>query len=137
MTDVFDKGQRSEIMRQVKSSGNHSTEGKLIEFFRLYGIKGWRRKYGVFGKPDFVFPKKKVAIFLDGCFWHGHDCRNTRPEQNKEYWQKKRAKNITRDAEVTAHLEKLGWAVIRIWECELLKKNMEVLTEKLQLVSLN
>lgn len=132
MADVFDKEKRSEIMRSVKSSKNKSTEEKLILYFKENKITGWRRNYKVYGKPDFVFPKLRIAIFVDGCFWHGHDCRNTHPEQNKEYWQKKIARNMTRDQDVTRHLEKLGWDVIRIWECELLKKNRELLVEKLK-----
>lgn len=104
----------------------------MITFFKEHSIKGWQRNYKIYGKPDFVFRKQKTAVFLDGCFWHGHDCRNTRPSQNAEYWQKKRAKNMARDADVTAHLEKLGWTVIRIWECELKKKNQSALWERLQ-----
>lgn len=130
--DVFDSNKRSDIMRQVKSSGNRSTEERMITFFKEYGIKGWRRNYKVFGRPDFVFLKLKTAVFLDGCFWHGHDCRNTRPAHNAEYWQKKRARNMARDAEVTAHLEGRGWTVVRIWECELKKKNQIILWKRLQ-----
>ena len=85
MADTFSKEKRSQIMRQVKSSRNKSTEIKLIDFFKRYSIKGWRRNYKLFGKPDFVFLKSKKAIFVDGCFWHGHDCRNTKPKDNKEY----------------------------------------------------
>ncbi|NLI93101.1 MAG: very short patch repair endonuclease [Peptococcaceae bacterium] len=118
-------------MRQVKSSGNKSTEEKMITFFREEGITGWRRNYKVFGKPDFVFHKQKVAVFLDGCFWHGHNCRNTHPKQNEDYWQRKISCNMARDEEVTRRLEKLGWTVVRIWECELLRKNQTVLKEKI------
>ncbi|GEP90648.1 T/G mismatch-specific endonuclease [Chitinophaga terrae (ex Kim and Jung 2007)] len=119
MTDVFNKGQRSEVMRKVKSTGNASTELKLIQLFKALDIKGWRRKYKLFGNPDFTFPKLKVAVFADGCFWHGHDCRNTRPSQNKEYWTKKRERNITRDNIVNQHLSTHNWVVIRLWECEI------------------
>lgn len=72
-------------MRQVKSKKNKSTELRLIEIFKENGITGWRRNYPVKGHPDFVFPKKKIAVFVDGCFWHGHDCRNTRPADHQEY----------------------------------------------------
>ena len=119
MTDVFNKTQRSAIMRKVKSNGNKSTEIRLIEHFKLLGIKGWRRNYKMLGNPDFVFPKLKIVIFADGCFWHGHDCRNTRPEQNKDYWSKKRERNIARDIIVTRNLLNRKWTVIRIWECEI------------------
>ena len=88
-------------MKSVKSNGNQSTEMKLIRLFREYGIKGWRRKYQVKGHPDFVFLDKKIAVFVDGCFWHGHDCRNTRPSQNSEYWEKKRSRNVQHDLDVT------------------------------------
>jgi DNA mismatch endonuclease (patch repair protein) len=119
MTDTFTKEKRSQIMRQVKSSRNKSTEIKLIDFFKRQSIKGWRRKYKLFGKPDFVFLKTKTAIFVDGCFWHGHNCRNTKPKDNKEYWDNKIDKNIQRDKQVTGNLIKKGWFVIRLWECEL------------------
>ena len=131
MSDVFDKKARSEIMRKVKSQGNKSTEMRLIALFRRHGITGWRRNYPVKGHPDFVFLSKKTAVFVDGCFWHGHDCRNTRPEDNKDYWQKKRERNIRHDKEVTALFESRGWTVLRIWECELKKKNEPVLAERL------
>jgi DNA mismatch endonuclease (patch repair protein) len=131
LSDVFDKKDRSEIMRKVKSHGNKSTEMRLIALFRRHGMTGWRRNYPVKGHPDFVFLSKKTAVFVDGCFWHGHDCRNTRPEDNKDYWQKKRERNIRHDKEVTALFESRGWTVLRIWECELKKKNEPVLAEKL------
>lgn len=121
MADVFDKSVRSEIMRKVHSNGNKSTEEKLIKLFKENGIKGWHRGYPVKGHPDFVFLRKKVAIFVDGCFWHGHDCRNTRPRDNAEYWEKKRARNIQHDKEITALFQRRGWIVLRIWECELKK----------------
>ena len=101
-------------MQCVRSKGNKSTEIKLIQVFAENGITGWRRNYQVKGHPDFVFPKRKIAVFVDGCFWHGHDCRNTRPSDNQEYWQKKRERNIQ-----------------HIWECELKKKNADVLMNKL------
>ena len=123
MADTFTKDERSNIMRKVKSSRNKSTELKMIGIFKNNSIKGWRRNFKLFGKPDFVFPKHRCAIFIDGCFWHGHDCRNTKPEDNKDYWTKKRDKNINRDQQVIDKLTSKGWQVIRIWECEL--KNVD------------
>lgn len=123
MSDVFDNKKRSEIMQKVRSNNNKSTELKLIKLFNEHEITGWRRNYKVKGHPDFVFLKEKVAIFVDGCFWHGHDCRNTRPKDNAEYWQKKRERNIKHDKEVTQLFENRGWNVLRIWECELKKQN--------------
>lgn len=134
MADIFSKKDRSEIMRKVKSAGNKSTELKLIQFFQSNHIKGWRRNYGVKGHPDFVFIDRRIAVFVDGCFWHGHDCRNTRPADNAGYWQKKRQRNIEHDLQVTEAFQKRGWTVIRVWECELLKKNVGILTQKLQVL---
>ena len=125
MSDVFDKEARSKIMRKVRSKENRSTELRLMKLFKDNGITGWRRNYPVVGHPDFVFPEYKVAVFVDGCFWHGHDCRNTRPQDNEEYWQKKRERNIRRDKEITARFESRRWTVLRIWECELRKKRIE------------
>jgi len=131
MADIFDKETRSKVMSKISSKRNKSTEMKLISIFNLYDIRGWRRDYPVKGRPDFVFLSKKVAIFVDGCFWHGHDCRNTRPKDNAEFWQKKRERNIARDNQVNTMFENRGWTVIRIWECEL-KKNE--LPEKLSIL---
>lgn len=131
MADVFDSKKRSDIMSKVRSKNNKSTELKLIQIFEESNIKGWRRNYPVKGHPDFVFLDKKIAIFVDGCFWHGHDCRNTRPSDNADYWNKKRERNMKHDKEVTALFEQRGWTVIRIWECELKKKNRIDLLNKL------
>ncbi len=123
MPDVFDDKTRSEIMKKVRSNKNKSTELKLITLFKEYGITGWKRNYKVKGHPDFVFLKQKVAIFVDGCFWHGHDCRNTRPKDNAGYWNNKRERNIKHDKQITELFESRGWRVLRIWECELKKQN--------------
>ena len=132
LSDVFDGEKRSEIMKAVLSKGNKSTEQKLIHLFNENHITGWRRNYKVKGHPDFVFPKQRVAVFVDGCFWHGHDCRNTRPKANEEYWAKKRERNMKHDRGVTAMFEKRGWTVLRIWECELKKKNQCATFRKVQ-----
>ena len=131
MADVFSAEKRSQVMKSVRSSQNKSTELKLIEYFRQRQITGWQRKYKVKGHPDFVFLKRRIAVFVDGCFWHGHDCRNTRPSANAEYWNRKRQKNMDHDKEITALFEKRGWTVIRIWECELQKKNRNILDSKI------
>ncbi len=130
MSDTFSRKKRSEIMRLVKSSRNKSTELKLINFFRVNNIKGWRRNYKLFGKPDFTFPVAKSIIFVDGCFWHGHNCRNTQPKKNKDYWTKKLERNRIRDKKVTKYLTKNGWTVTRFWECEL--RNEEILLRRLK-----
>lgn len=134
MADVFDRKKRSDIMSKVRSNNNKSTELALIKFFKENHITGWKRNYPVKGHPDFVFLDKKIAVFVDGCFWHGHDCRNTRPSDNAEYWQKKRERNIKHDKEVTAMFKNRGWTVIRIWECELKNKNRSALINKLSIL---
>ncbi len=129
MTDPFTKAERSRIMRSVKSNKNKSTEVKLIQLFKKFKLKGWRRNYELFGKPDFVFPKKRLVVFADGCFWHGHNCRNLKPEQNKEYWTKKIQNNQRRDRIVTETLTNKNWSVVRIWECQIKKGEIDSLLE--------
>ena len=131
MADVFDKATRSVVMSKVRHKGNKSTELRLIKVFGELGIKSWRRNYLVKGHPDFVFSKRRIAVFVDGCFWHGHDCRNLRPKQNEDFWSAKREKNMARDIAVTEKFQRRGWTVLRIWECELKKKNLSELLKKL------
>ena len=119
MVDNVSKEKRSEIMRAVKSHGNLSTELRLIQIFKKFGIKGWRRKYKLVGHPDFVFPKERIAVFADGCFWHGHGCRNIKPRTHAEYWQQKIQRNKERDTNITKLLQEKGWQVVRLWECEI------------------
>jgi DNA mismatch endonuclease (patch repair protein) len=124
MPDIFSVAQRSAIMRAVKSRGNKSTELELIKLFKIHHIIGWRRNYKLFGHPDFVFVHKRIAVFCDGCFWHGHDCRNVIPDDNFEYWQRKIQRNKQRDNETTLSLMQKGWIVVRIWECEIKKSDL-------------
>ena len=134
MADVFDKKKRSSIMSKVRSKNNKSTELKLIQIFKDNNIVGWKRNYPVKGHPDFVFLEKRIAVFVDGCFWHGHDCRNTRPSDNSEYWNKKRERNIQHDEEITDLFRNRGWVAVRIWECELKKRNRNLLSIKLKII---
>ena len=134
MTDVFSKEKRSEIMRAVKQKGNKTTELKLIKLFRKLRIKGWRRNYKLPGKPDFVFPKERIVVFADGCFWHGHNCRNTKPKTNEEFWKRKIERTKIRDKNYTVLLKRNRWNVIRIWECEIrgeaINKRLKALIRK-------
>ena len=132
MSDVFSVEKRSAVMKAVKSRNTKTTELKMIEIFKELHIVGWRRTYPLIGKPDFVFPKKRIVVFVDGCFWHGHDCRNVTPSANAEFWNAKRVYNKQHDEIVTETLFKKNWKVIRIWECELKKKNRAALLEKLK-----
>jgi DNA mismatch endonuclease (patch repair protein) len=116
MADVFPAATRSRIMSRIRSKGNRSTERRLIQIFREQGITGWRRGVKLIGRPDFVFHRQRVVIFVDGCFWHGcPQCRNT-PVTNAAYWENKNTRNRKRDRLVTRVLAKSGWRVIRIWE---------------------
>lgn len=126
MADTFSKSERSAIMKKVKSNGNKSTEQKLIDIFKQNWIKGWRRNYLVKGKPDFVFPNRKIAVFADGCFWHGHHCRNITPKQNMEYWDKKKQRNIDRDKHINELFANRRWAVLRFWECDIKTGNLDL-----------
>lgn len=114
--DTFSPKKRSWIMAQVKSTGNKSTEQNLLVILREQGITGWRRGYPLIGKPDFVFPRAKIAVFVDGCFWHGHPQKCRVPKAHRAYWMKKIARNVARDRQVTNTLQKKGWKVVRIWE---------------------
>lgn len=119
MADVFDRAERSSIMARVRSHGNRSTEIRLIKLMRNSGIVGWRRRIPLFGKPDFVFRRERVVVFVDGCFWHGCPVCGETPASNRHYWPAKIARNRKRDRVVTRSLRARGWKVIRVWECEL------------------
>ena len=122
MADVFTKAKRSAVMALICSRGNKETELRMIALFRAQGITGWRRNARVFGKPDFVFRTARVAVFVDGCFWHGCPRHGTMPTGNRAFWKAKLARNAVRDRVVTRTLRKAGWRVIRVWECALAKK---------------
>lgn len=117
--DVFTKAKRSEVMSKIRGKGNKATEIALAKLFRANGITGWRRHYPIVGKPDFAFPKLKVAVFVDGCFWHGCPKHGTQPKGNREFWKTKLDANKARDRSVSRMLRARGWRVVRIWEHEL------------------
>jgi DNA mismatch endonuclease (patch repair protein) len=108
--------QRSFNMSRIRSRGNRSTEMAMIALFRQHGITGWLRHFPLIGRPDFVFKKQRVAVFVDGCFWHGCAKHYRQPKNNNQYWNRKLQMNKKRDQEITATLREKGWDVIRIWE---------------------
>lgn len=120
MTDVFSKRKRSSIMSANRGSGNRSTERRLMAKLVVSKTSGWRMNAkDVHGKPDFVFDRERLAIFVDGCFWHGCPrCRNI-PATNRPFWKKKIEGNKLRDAIVSRKLRKDGWSVLRFWEHQL------------------
>ncbi len=106
-------------MASVKSRNTKSTELKFISVLKGRGITGWRRNYPLTGKPDFVFPRTKLAVFIDGCFWHGCPRHCRMPSSNVNYWNNKIEKNKIRDKIITKALRMKGWQVIRVWEHEI------------------
>lgn len=131
MPDIFSQRKRSALMAAVRSHGNLSTELRLIAIFRAHDITGWRRHRPLFGKPDFVFPQHKLAIFVDGCFWHGCPIHGTRPKTNAAFWRRKISTNRTRDRLVTRALRARGWRVVRIWEHALMRRHERRLLARL------
>lgn len=129
MADNLSPEQRSYSMSRIRSRSNSSTELRLIELMRRGGISGWRRKSKLCGRPDFVFPRFHVAVFVDGCYWHG--CRKCalRSKSNVDYWKPKIAGNAKRDRANSKTLRQAGWRVIRIWEHELKAKPMKCLSK--------
>jgi DNA mismatch endonuclease, patch repair protein len=106
---------RSRIMASIRSKGNRTTELALARAFRSQKLSGWRRHLPLPGRPDFVFKDARVAVFVDGCFWHGCGRCYQAPKQNQRYWAAKVDLNRSRDARVTRLLRKRGWRVLRIW----------------------
>ena len=119
MTDVFDTEKRSAVMRAVKSRDT-APELKVRRAAHALGLRFRLGRSDLPGKPDLVFPSRRIALFVHGCFWHGHDCaRGARmPHTNRTYWQAKIARNMERDAASLASLRKLDWKPAVIWECE-------------------
>ena len=114
MPDVFNKKKRSEVMSRIRGRGNQTTELALAKIFRHHGITGWRRHQKLFGMPDFLFRNARLAVFVDGCFWHGCPRCYRRPRSNKKFWDEKIARNKARDGRVNRERRRLGWRVIRI-----------------------
>lgn len=112
---------RGELMTRVRSKGNKTTEERLARLLREWRLIGWRRNQPLPGRPDFAFLKEKVAVFVDGCFWHGHNCRNLTSKTNPKAWHDKISRTQARDRRANRLLRQLGWRVIRIWECRLAK----------------
>jgi DNA mismatch endonuclease (patch repair protein) len=110
-------------MASIRSTGNKDTELRLVSIFRAARIIGWRRHLPLLGRPDFVFRRQRVAIFVDGCFWHGCSQHGRQPETNTAYWAQKLARNAARDRLVSKGLGETGWTVIRIWEHDLSAPN--------------
>jgi len=119
MTTIVDSVQRSKTMAAVKSRGNASTELKMRRLLRANKLNGWRRHVDIIGTPDFSWPNKKVALFVDGCFWHKCPHCFRKPKSNLDYWGNKIKSNKARDQRINKSLKQAGWNVIRVWECKI------------------
>lgn len=117
--DIWSKEKRSAVMAQIKGRGNKSTEIRMAKLFRISRLIGWRRHLPLPGKPDFCFPKAKLVIFVDGCFWHRCPKCYRRPKSNCAFWDAKVKANILRDKKSRKALQKKGFKVIRIFEHQL------------------
>jgi DNA mismatch endonuclease, patch repair protein len=131
MTDVYGAEKRSAVMRRVKGR-NTTPEMTVRKALTKLGARYRLHRKDLPGKPDVVMPGRKLALFVHGCFWHGHDCpRGSRvPKQNRDYWVAKVGRNVARDARNAEALGAAGWRVETIWECEL--KDAAALEERLR-----
>lgn len=120
MADTFSKLERSKIMAAVHSAGTRPEE-TVAAALRAARVRISRNVDNLPGKPDFLIREARVAVFVHGCFWHGHACRRgaRMPKTNTKYWREKIGRNVRRDARVKRELRKLGYAVYTIWECRL------------------
>jgi len=113
-------------MAAIHSTGNRATELRLAAILHAHGITGWRRHQPLPGKPDFVFRREHVAVFVDGCFWHGCRWHCRMPKSRQNYWKPKITRNKTRDKAIRGMLQQAGWCVHRIWEHSLDKPSSVV-----------
>lgn len=120
MTDVFTKKKRSEIMSKIRSK---NTKVELLFRKRLWSEGLRYRVYSNIlpGKPDIVFSRYKLAVFVDGCFWHRCPICFTKPQTNKKYWEQKIRYNVAKDKKINHLLKQMGWKVLRFWEHEIKK----------------
>jgi len=125
MPDIYSKQKRSELMSRI-SGKETKPEIMVRKYLFSQGFRFRKNVKNLPGKPDIVLSKYKTVIFIHGCFWHGHSCkRGALPETNIEFWVAKIGGNIERDKHCIAELEKQGWKVIVIWQCELNAKVKE------------
>lgn len=137
MMDKLTKNRRSTNMAAVKARGNRTTELRLMKLLRSRDVSGWRRHpKKIAGKPDFIFMKENVVLFVDGCFWHGCKRCNVRlPKSNIAFWKSKIERNRKRDTSVNARLRKKGYIVVRIKEHQLARKPDAVIRKIISKIS--
>ena len=143
MADTVSRQVRSKIMSRIRGTGNRRTEQQFASALRRAGMTGWQRHVVIKlpvtrsakaiatdgtlfrrqVRPDFVFPKQRVAVFIDGCFWHGCPRCYQAPSSAKAFWSAKVLRNKERDRYQRGALKRLGWTVVRVWEHEMLKQH--------------
>jgi DNA mismatch endonuclease (patch repair protein) len=129
MTDTRTPEQRKRIMAAVRGK-NTSPEMTLRRALYAAGVRGWRCHYRrAAGTPDLAWPSLRVAVFVDGAFWHGHPSRH-RPGRSGIYWDEKIARNVERDREVDAALQAAGWRVVRAWDFEI-RRDLPTVVERI------
>ena len=127
MTDIFTKQRRSQIMASVRNRNTEPERQVRSEIFRA-GFRFSLRRRGLPGSPDIVLPKYRTAVFVHGCFWHGHDCkRGRRPASNTDFWNEKIDRNVRRDEDAAARLRETGWQVFVVWTCRVRKDTGELI----------
>lgn len=131
MADNHTKEQRSYNMSRIRSK-NNAPEERVRKFLFAKGYRYRKNDKKLPGCPDIVLPKYKTVIFVNGCFWHKHNCKRfVWPASNEEYWKKKILRNVERDEVNVKALKELGWNVLVVWECELKKATIEKCLERL------
>jgi DNA mismatch endonuclease (patch repair protein) len=132
MADIFSIAKRSKVMAKIRGRGNRSTELRFLALLKAHKIKGWRRHMTVAGRPDFAFPQLRLAIFVDGCFWHGCSRHCVFPKSNRVFWRTKIQRNRIRDRLVARTLRTRRWRVFRVWEHELRRDGTQELIRKVR-----
>ena len=127
--DNLTKSQRRKNMQNIRSAGT-MPEKLIIRALRREKLYFAKNDKSIIGNPDIVFRRKKVVVFIDSDFWHGHPKRFIMPKSNRQYWKEKISRNKERDAGVNKKLKEAGWKVIRIWESDI-KKNLDRCTGKI------
>lgn len=131
MADNHTKEVRSRNMSHIRST-NTKPEEKVRKYLFSKGFRYRKNVRSLPGCPDIVLPKFRSVIFVNGCFWHKHDCpRFVWPSSNQEYWIPKITRNVERDAKNQQTLKEMGWQIITVWECELKKANFQETMDKL------
>lgn len=120
MSDRYSADKRSAIMSRVRAA-NTRPEIAVRRLFHRLGYRFRLHRRDLPGTPDLVLPKYRAVVFVHGCFWHQHDCRRgrRRPASNRAYWEPKLARNVERDESAKIALQRMGWRVLTIWECQI------------------